>query len=437
MEGIDMKIAVSATLAANEAIAKRRAQGLPVLPMGFGQAGLPVHPALRDKLSEGASHNGYGPVAGSRELCEAVAGYWNRRGLVTKASHVVCGPGSKPLLYGLLMAIGGDVVVATPSWVSYAVQVRMLGGKPLLVPALPGEGGVPNPDVMVKAVGEARAAGRMVRAVIVTLPDNPTGTLASPEIVRQFCEVAERLDLIIISDEIYRDLVYDPEAKLISPATIAPERTIITTGLAKNLAVGGWRIGAARLPDNERCNEILAQLKGIASEIWSSPPTPVQHAAAYAFSEPPELVERIAASRRLHGIVADAVASRFRAAGAKIAQPKGAFYLYPDLESWRGQLRRDYGITTGAELSELFLHDYGLSVLPAHEFGEAPEDLRFRVATSLLYGETDAEREQALTADDPLSLPWIKDSLDRLDTILAAVSKIKTVAPQPQKVVAR
>jgi aspartate aminotransferase len=418
-----MKIAVSATLAANEAINKRRAEGLPVLPMGFGQAGLPVLPVLREKLSEGAGYNGYGPVAGSRELCEAVAGYWNRRGLNTRADHIVCGPGSKPLLYGLLMAIGADVAVPAPSWVSYAIQARMLGGQPLLIPTKPGEGGVPDPDLLETALVDARAQGRSVRSVIVTLPDNPTGTLAGEVTIRRLCEVARKYDLIIISDEIYGDLIFDPNATLVSPATIAPERTIISNGLSKNLALGGWRIGAVRIPDNDRCNEILAQLKGIASEIWSSPSSPIQHAAAYAYSEPPEIVAHIEASKRLHGIVANAVMEYFRAAGAKVAKPSGAFYIYPDFEAWRDQLKHDYDITTGAGLSDLFLHTYGLGVLPASEFGEAPETLRFRVATSLLYGETDAEREAALAADNPLELPWIKSSLKQLEATLAAVRK--------------
>jgi aspartate aminotransferase len=421
-----MKIAVSATLAVNEAISKRRAEGLPALPTGFGQAGLPVLPALKDKLREGANDNGYGPVAGSKELREAVAGYWNRRGLATKPDHIVSGPGSKPLIYGLLMAIGGEVAVAAPSWVSYAIQARMLGGHPLLVPTLPEEGGVPDPDLLSQAIDAAQAEGRSVRSVIVTLPDNPTGTLASERTVRRLCEVATKYDLMIISDEIYRDLIFDSSQKIVSPSTITPERTIITHGLSKNLALGGWRIGTARFPDNDRCNEILAQVKGIASEIWSSPSSPVQHAAAYAYSEPTEVVARIEASKRLYGLIANAVTERFRTAGASVAQPHGAFYIYPDFEGWREQLKRDYEITTGAQLSDLFLHEYGLGILPASEFGEAADVLRFRVAISMLCGETKAEQEAALKAENPLELPWIQESLDRIEEVLALVSRKKT-----------
>lgn len=426
-----MEVKISATLAINEAIAERKRLGLPVLPMGFGEAGLPVHPVLREKLAEASDQNGYGSVAGSKELREAVAGYWNRRGLKTEADYIVCGPGSKPLLYAIIMAIGGDVAIAMPSWVSYAAQVRLLGGNPLLVPTLPGQGGVPDPDLLAIAVDKARADGRDIRSVIVTLPDNPTGTIANRDTVTRLCAVAESRDLIIISDEIYRDLVFDPSAELVSPVTIAPDRTIVTSGLSKNLALGGWRIGVARFPDSLAGRKLLSRLKGIASEIWSSMPAPMQHAGAYAFSEPQELTERIAASRRLHAAVANAATDRFRAAGATVARPQGAFYIYPDFEAWREPLAT-HDITTGAAFTEFLLNQYGIGVLPANEFGEPSSALRMRVAVSLLYGETEAEREEALTAENPLELPWIQKSLNQLEEIL---QDAKQEIHQPQNIV--
>ncbi len=114
----------------------------------------------------------YGPVAGHSALREAAALYWCRRGLPTDAADVVCGPGSKALLFGLLTAIGGDVVVTRPSWVSYAAQAHLAGR---VAHFARGAAGVPDPDQLARTVTAARAAGRPVRAVILTLPDNPTG----------------------------------------------------------------------------------------------------------------------------------------------------------------------------------------------------------------------------------------------------------------------
>jgi aspartate aminotransferase len=176
-------IPVSATLTANEAIAARRRQGLPVLPLGFGEAGLPVHPALREALAAASGANGYGPVAGHPALRQAAAGYWARRGLPTGPGQVVCGPGSKPLLFALLLAIGGDVALPQPCWVSYAAQAALIGIRAHFVPSPAAEGGIPDPAALAAAAAAASGAGRPIRSVLVTLPDNPTGRLASPATV--------------------------------------------------------------------------------------------------------------------------------------------------------------------------------------------------------------------------------------------------------------
>lgn len=434
-----MTVTVSATLAVNEALAEKRRQGVRVLPLGFGEAGLPVHPVMRDHLTAGNGANAYGPVAGSVALREAAAGYWERRGLPTDPDAVIAGPGSKPLLYSLLLEIGGDTAIAAPSWVSYAAQSRLVGQNPVMVPTATGQGGVPQPDLLHAAVVAAREQGRTVNAVIVTLPDNPTGTVAGPETVQRLCEVARELDLVIISDEIYRDLVHPvgPEGEPVqvhSPAEYAPERTIISTGLSKNLALGGWRIGVMRLPDSEIGRRLRGGLLGVASEIWSSPAAPVQEAAAHAFTEPDELLDHIDRSRRLHGIVAGAVAEVFLRAGATVTPPSAAFYLYPDFEPLRERLAVQYGVNTGPELTGLLLERFGMGVLPAAEFGESVDTLRMRVATSLLYGDTEERRYAALAATDPLALPWIRAHLDRLDEVLGELlaESPKTVLSQPR-----
>ena len=412
-------IPISATLAANEALAVRRRAGETVLPLAFGEAGLPVHPMLRDTLATASDSNSYGPVAGLESLREAAAGYWARRGLPTSASSVVCGPGSKPLLFGLQLAIGADVAVPQPSWVSYAAQASMIGVRTHFVPVAPGQGGICDPAGLARAVEAAREDGRRIGSVVVTLPDNPTGRLARPGTMSELCDVAAAYDLIIISDEIYRDLVHDPRASFPSPTAFAPERTVVTTSLSKSLALGGWRIGVARLPDSPAGRGLRDRLLGIGSEIWSAPSVPIQRAAALAFTEPPDITQRIARSRSLHARVAHAAAARFAAAGLVVPTPEAAFYLYPDFAPWREHLRADYGISTGAGLARHLLDRCGMGVLPASAFGEPASALRVRVATGLLYGETAAQREQALTAADPLTLPWIAAALARIEHILA------------------
>ena len=365
-----------------------------------------------------AGQGAYGPVAGAHRLRAAAAGYWSRRSLPTDPAAVVAGPGSKALLYAALLALGTDVALPRPSWVSYAAQTTLIGARPHFVPAVSGAGGVCDPSGLEAAVTAGARAGRRIGAVLVTLPDNPTGRLARPEAIRELCAVAERHDLTIISDEIYRDLVHDPAAPFLSPAQIAPHRTVVTTALSKNLAVGGWRLGVARMPDGPRGVTLRDRLLGIASEIWSAAAGPVQQAAALALDEPADLAERVVRSRTLHAAVCREAARLCADAGLEVAMPQAAFYLYPDFGPWREHLRCRFGIQTGADLSALLLDRYGAGTLPGSAFGESAGCLRLRLATGLLYGDTDEQREEALASADPLRLPWIGAAMTRFSDVL-------------------
>ncbi|WP_246256979.1 pyridoxal phosphate-dependent aminotransferase [Amycolatopsis anabasis] len=404
----------SATLAINERLQARRAAGEKVLHLGFGEAGLPVLPEVRARLAAAAERNEYPPVAGTADAREAAAGYFARRDLPTSPTRILLAPGSKALLFALLTVLPGDLVLPKPSWVSYAAQAALAGKRVLGVPIPEEAGGIPDPGLLDAELTAARRAGAEPGVLILTTPDNPTGTAASAELVKQVCAVADRHGLVIISDEIYRDLRHDGEP-VHSPALELPERTIITTGLSKHLALGGYRIGLARLPENS--GELRAELIGVASEVWSALPGPMQEVTAYALREPEEVRAHVLASARLHRRVATAVHAEFLAAGASCRAPRGGFYLYPDLGSRRAEL----GVRTGAELAGRLLDRHGVGVLAGVEFGDDPAALRFRVATSLLYGATAEQRWTALRSPDPVALPWIADSLEHLRTALSSL----------------
>ena len=407
-----MAIRQSATLAVNERIQARRAAGEPVLHLGFGEAGLPVLPELAAVLADSVRHNDYGPVIGIPAARAAAAGYFTRRGLPTEPDQIVMGPGSKPLLFALLAVLPGDVVLPVPSWVSYAAQAALLGRRVIGVPIPDRAGGVPDPDRFATALADARAAGRQPGVLVLTLPDNPTGALPPLDLLAEVCRIADDAGLVIISDEIYRDLCH---REFHSPAELLPDRTVITSGLSKSLALGGYRIGFTRLPTRLR---IDADLVGVASEVWSSLASPMQRVAMAALAEPPEVMSRIAASRRLHGMVTAQVQRLFLQAGARCRPAEGGFYLYPDFGAHRESLAAQ-GIHTDRQVADLLLDRHGVGVLAGAEFGDDPHGLRFRVATSLMYGSTDEQKLASLNSPDPLALPWIADGIAHLAKALA------------------
>ena len=105
----------------------------------------------------------------------------------------------------------------------------------------------------------------------------------------------------------------------------------------------------------------------------------------------------------------------FTGAGAEVAPPTAGFYVYPDFSRVREALA---GVRTGDELAWTLLEEHGIATLPGRAFGDDPDRLALRVATSMLYGEDDHQREEALGSDRPAELPWIAASLDTVRTAL-------------------
>ncbi|MFI6860125.1 pyridoxal phosphate-dependent aminotransferase [Streptomyces sp. NPDC050421] len=407
----DMRM--SPNLALNQLVAQRQAAGEPLVHLGFGESRLPAFAPLAERLAAGAHRNAYGPVAGSPGVRAAAAGYFGRRRLPTDPEQIVVAPGSKPLLMAINHAVPGDVLLPRPAWNTYAPQARLAGKHPIAVPIPEACGGVPDPDALRECLRAARTLGHDPRIMVLTLPDNPTGTLAPPAMIRELCAIAEEEGLLIVSDEIYRDVMHDPATDYLSPAEVAPGITVVATGLSKSLAVGGWRIGVARFPEGPWGEWIRSGVLSVASEVWSTLAGPMQEVAEYAFGEPEEIRDRLRASARLHGAVARDVHRIVVGAGARCRPPTGAFYVYPDFEPVREELTK-HEVHDSVSLARRML-DLGIVVLAGHLLGDEAGALRFKCATSMLYGENAEQQERALAAEDPLALPHVRSVLDRIE----------------------
>jgi aspartate aminotransferase len=412
--------ALSPTLAMNEAVRLRQARGERVVHLGFGEAGLPVHPLLRAALERSSGANAYGTVAGSTALRTNVARYYARRGLETEQEQVLVGPGSKALLYALLMVLDGDLVLPRPAWVSYVPQA-VLAGKEVLRVDIPTEaGGVPDPAILGDSIALARKRGLDPRILLLTHPDNPTGTFASTDLLTAVLGIAREDGLLVISDEIYAELAHASD-EFVSAATIDPDNVVVTGGLSKSHALGGWRVGVLRAPPNDEGRRLIDGLKSVASEVWSCLPAPMDAAAVVAYDEPPELAEFVRAARDLHRTVSRAVFEVVAGAGLACRRPTAAFYLYPDFAPVRERVA-ELGISTSVGLADHLLEQLAVAVLPGAAFGDETA-LRARLATSLLYGETEDERWEALSAGpDAARLPRVRSALQTLSEALATLT---------------
>jgi aspartate aminotransferase len=349
-----------------------------------------------------------------------VAGYLDRRGVPTSAEKIMMAPGSKAALFAIVHSLPGDIVIPQPSWVSYAAHAT-LAGRRVIRAEIGHAGGIPDPVALTSVLDQAVRDRRQPGILILTVPDNPTGTVASAADIQRVLEIASERGLAVVSDEIYRDLAYEQQ-QLCTPGMCMPDQVIVTGGLSKALSLGGWRIGFARFPDTAFGHRTSARVLEIASEVWSCMSSPLEAAARCAFAESPELVEYVSRGRRMHRLVCEHIHGVFRGHGAVCRAPQAAFYLYPDLGPLIVGARGDRHGLDGARLARWLLDQHGVAVLPGAAFGDAPEALRFRVATSQLYGTSDDQRRETMQAVNPVVLPWIADSLRKLDVALESLT---------------
>ncbi len=193
------------------------------------------------------------------------------------------GPGSKSLIYAVQMALDAELILPTPSWVSYAPQAHLLHKSVRQIPAVPSDHYAFHIDKFEKVVGASDAANKML---LITSPNNPTGQMYRPDFLAELTASCRKHGVIVLSDEIY-GLIPHQHTEHVSIAHYYPEGTVVLSGLSKHLSLGGWRLGVGIVPDHADGQQLMNALRVIAGEIWSTPTGPVQYATLTAFSDDP------------------------------------------------------------------------------------------------------------------------------------------------------
>jgi aspartate aminotransferase len=363
----------SATLAINERSAQLAHEGKTIYRLGLGQSPFPVPQSVVDELKASAHQKDYLPVRGLRELRDAVAEYHRRRqGVEHTGQDVLIGPGSKELMFLLQLVYYGDLVIPTPSWVSYAPQAQIIGRQIRWVPTLLENDWRLMPEELDRLCSEDPTRPRIV---ILNYPANPTGDTYTVDELKQLAKVARKYKVILLSDEIYGELHH--RGQHVSVARYYPEGTIISGGLSKWCGAGGWRLGTFTFPSSLRW--LLEAMAVAASETYTSTSTPIQYAAVRAFQGGTDIENYLVSSRRILRYLGRYAWRRLKDAGAQVSQPVGAFYLFPDFSPLKEMLEV-LGIADSATLCEKLLEEAGVATLPGTDFGRPPEELTLRLA---------------------------------------------------------
>ncbi len=392
---------LSATLAINELSNRLLSEGKTVYKLGLGQSPFPVPQPVVEELKANAHQKDYLPVKGLMALREAVTDYYLRtQQLNLLAENILIGPGSKELMFILQLVYYGDLVIPTPSWVSYAPQAHIIGRHVRWLPTSVENNWLLTPEELDKL---CRNDPSKPRIVILNYPNNPTGCSYSVEELQALAETARRYRIILLSDEIYGELNF--EGKHISIARFYPEGTIVSGGLSKWCGAGGWRLGTFSFP--AELSWLLDAMAVVASETYTSTSAPIQYAAVRAFNGGTRIERYLWQSRRVLKALNDSIYRKQTEAGLKIARTDGAFYMFPDFAAFREQLCRK-GILTSEQLCQRLLEETGVAILPGTAFGRSPEELTARLAF------VDFDGARALTAAEqiPAHLPLEGDFLE-------------------------
>lgn len=383
----------------------------------FPGDGLPVLPELAAVLAAAATRPDAQPVGGGPALLDAAGGYWARRGLPAGPHRVVAAPGAPALLLALTAAIGGDVLVPRPCAAWWEPQARALGRSVFHVPTPAECGGVPDPYAFLETVRRVRDEGGDPRLLVLSVADDPTATVAPPELLHETVEAAAGEGLHLVSDETWRDTLHRPQdTVLLSPAEMLPDRVTVVTDLSGALLPAGWPAALARFPADACGDALHARVLDVLTALGARIAEPVAAAAAHALGEPEPVTERLTAAVRLHACVAAAVHRAVTAAGCLSRPPKAGRHLYVDLGPLRTALGA-HGVGDAQELEDFLSARLGMPAPGGHRFGDDLAALRVRLATGALLGDTPEERAQSLTSPEPLELPHVQRALTLMGSI--------------------
>jgi aspartate aminotransferase len=409
----------SATLSINEKSAELQRQGREVFRLGLGQSPFPVPQPVVDELKVNAHRKGYLPVMGLRELRDTVAAYYRgREGIDYDGGDVLIGPGSKELMFIVQLVYYGDLVIPTPSWVSYAPQAQIIGRHIRWLSTSLANGLRVTPEEIEKLCEKDPERPRII---ILNYPNNPTGCTYKADELKAIARVARKYRVILISDEIYGELHH--LGQHVSIARFYPEGTIISGGLSKWCGAGGWRLGTFVFPRS--LHWLRDAMAVVASETYTATSAPIQYAAVRAFKHGAEIENYLFQSRRILRALGRYFAKQLKKIGVAVPEPEGAFYLFANFNPFREELIK-LGVATSEQLCERLLEDTGVAVLPGSVFGRPPEELSARLA----YVDFDGARALVAAGQVPsiksldvaflkLYIPKMMTAVDRICTWLS------------------
>ena len=390
----------SSTLAINETSRKLEEQGKKIFKFGFGQSPFKVPVDVVEELKNNAHQNQYLPMQGLSKLRDAVAKYTSsKKNFNYKSENVIIGPGSKELMFLLHIIFDGEIILPAPSWVSYAPQAMLGRNKIKILQTKAENNWFPTAKEIEELILKEKNKNYLL---FINSPNNPSGQIC--ENLEEIAAVANKYNLIILSDEIYSELSFEKNYKSIS--NYCPEKTIVSTGLSKWCGAGGWRLGYFIVPNS--LNKFKDMINVLASETFSAVSAPIQYAAIKAYEN--DHSDYINKSRNILKAVGNYVYENLKSNKVLINKPQGGFYLMPEF------LNKKFNSST--EMCDDILNKTGVALLPGSDFGFDQNRMLARLSFTDFDGKKFMEEiEDNTKIDDTLInelAPKIVEGVDKL-----------------------
>ena len=339
-----------------ESVAKLEKEGKDIISLSIGRPNFdtPAHikEAAKKSLDEG--HIFYTSNYGTESLRQAVADKLKRdNGLDYEMSDVIVTVGANQAVSIAMTALldpGDEVLVPNPSWLHYFYCADLVGAKTVSYPLLEENNFNVVPEDIEKLVTPK------TKMVIVNSPNNPTGSVLSKESLQAIADIAEKYDLVVLSDEIYEKLIYDDSVHhSIASLPGMRDRTVMIHGVSKSYSMTGWRIGFAVTANKEFISAMIRVLQYTVTCANSF----AQDGAEVALNGPQDCVEDMRQQfDRRRKLVYDRIN---KIEGLSCIAPKGAFYCFVNIKK--------LGMSD-EEASNYYINEAGVAMVPGSAFGE-------------------------------------------------------------------
>ena len=373
-------VSISASAAMTQRARELAAQGIKVVSLSSGEPDFPT-PAHAVEAAHAAALKGdtkYPPMDGTAALKAAISRKFKRdNNLDYDASQIVVSGGGKQVIFNAMLATcnpGDEVVIPTPSWVSYADIVKFAGGVPVSVPCHEASGFKLKPEDLEAAITPR------TKWLFLNFPNNPTGAACSRAEMAAIADVMLRHPhVFILTDDIYEHLVYD-DFEFCTIAEVEPrlyDRVLTMNGVSKAYAMTGWRLGFCA----SGSKELMAAISNVNGQNGGGISTLTQAAAIAALDGPQDLLkERAAIYRERRDFV---VARLSEIDGLRCHKPEGAFYLYPNMAGLIGKTTKGgRKIDSDVDFVMALVEEHHVATVQGAAYGMSPH-FRISYATSM------------------------------------------------------